>query len=199
MIFSTIQFLVVCAFFVFAYHYERNGNPVNLGDFLSRAVWAFVFSAGYIILALTNTQSFVLAYLLFAAFVAILIPHGFAQRMGNRDNTWQEATGSWQKYWPGYWVVWIKNLSNLQQDFLGMLSVGILRGFVVFAPTLFLGTSFIGVLAAIVTTSLGQTFSYYVGWKFPLSIWGNTAKSSEWGEFFVGVIWAISLSLFVWL
>ena len=69
----------------------------------------------------------------------------------------------------------------------------------VFGPTLFLGFSIAGVLSAMVLNTLWQPLSYYIGWYVPFTLFGNPARSANWGEFGIGIGWALALAGLVWL
>jgi hypothetical protein len=192
-----ILILCVIALFVFAYHYERNGNPANWGDFVCRLIWAGAFGVGYISLALAATKWFILLWMIVSAFAEILIPHAFAQRMGNRADSWTMLPVS--KWWPVYWMKpFLPYLSNTLQDFIGMGFVGLLRGSIVFGLPVCLGWFWFGAALAIGITALWQPLSYLVGRFTPWSLWGNAPDSSQWGEFFVPIGWAFALAVALW-
>lgn len=179
--------LLVQCLFVFMYHYERNGNPVSLGDTAERILWALSFSVGY---GLIHWDLGIMALYFVGQLIAIYIPHAFAQQMGRRLITWPQM-GPWTKYWPGWPFMWVKD--ETIQDFGGMAVVGLLRGLVVFIPPIFLGASLWGAVIAIIITEYWQPCAYYLGWKVPFTLWGNTARSAQWGEFFVPIGWAAAL------
>lgn len=184
--------LCITALFVFIYHYERNGNPWAIGDTFERLIWAFVFAMGCPILSFVHGAPPILgiaAVFFVAQFIAILIPHAFAQNAGHRTITW--AQQPWTKWWPGAAFYYVKNY--FVQDYCGMMCTGLLRGAIVFLPTIFLGASPIGAVLATVITMFWQPTAYWLGYKVPWSIWTNTANSSTWGEFFVPIGWAIAL------
>lgn len=183
-------FLVICLY-VFAYHYERNGSPWDLGDTICRVTWAVAFAAGYICLTIPTTKWLLAALFGMCAFVEILIPHAFAQRMGNRTDSW---TGlAWYLWWPAYWLKPILDeTSTLEQDFIGMTCVGFIRGLIVFLPSYLFGWTHCAILPISITT-LWQPLSYLAGYQTPWTLWTNPAKSSQWGEFYVPIGWAVAL------
>lgn len=185
--------LCVTALFVFLYHYERNGNPWAIGDTFERLIWAFVFAMGCPILGFVHASPAILgiaAWLFVGQFIAILIPHAFAQQAGHRTTPWTQM-GTWTKWWPG--APFVELTDYPLQDFLGMMCVGALRGAIVFLPTILLGAPVAGALLAALMTAWWQPMAYWVGYKVPWSIWTNTANSSTWGEFFVPIGWAVAL------
>ena len=190
---------LVVPFFIFMYHWERNGNPLNLGDFGSRCLWSASMVVGYIVLSLSagNTALIYGVFLLGLGFAEILIPHGFAMNMGRRTGPYSVCTGAWYKYWPALPFLWIKNYTV--QDVVGMASTGLLRGLAVFLPALFFGYSLLGVMAATILTSLWQAGAYYVGWYIPFSLPTTPARTATWGEFLVGAGWALALAVLVCL
>lgn len=192
-----IQFILTLALFVFAYHYERNGDPWKVGDFLSRIFWGVAFAIGYI--ALMGTESTLLAASLYGlmATVEIFVPHAWVQNMGN----WPTP----QKRWPGFYLkaitTWTPNSEAATlHDFLGMMGVGFFRGFIVFAIPLIislffpvLSVSVLGALSGWLTTTFGQPTAYLVGRYTPFKKWGNEPYTASWGEFFTGCAWAVAL------
>lgn len=186
--------LCITAFFVFMYHYERNGNPWPIGDTFERLLWALVFALGCPILGWVHGAPpipSIAAMFFVTQFIAMLIPHAFAQNAGFRVITW--AQQPWTKWWPGAAFYYVKNF--FAQDFLGMMCVGALRGAIVFLPTIALGASPVGAIAAAVTTMLWQPCAYWLGYRTPWTMWTNTANSSRWGEFFVPIGWAVALAV----
>ena len=195
---TSVMFLFVTALLVFSYHYERNGNPWNLGDFGCRCLWVLSVVIGYTALHYDNIHPLAVIWMGASAFLQLMVPHAFAQNMGNRTQTWEQMpritlVGSitLPKWWPGALFIWVKNFAI--QDFLGMASVGFWRGLVVFGPPMALGFSAVYCAAAIAITTIWQPVSYWVGYRIPYSIWTNAANSSTWGEFGIGIGWSIAL------
>jgi hypothetical protein len=187
------MFFLIVALFVFAYHYERNGNPWNFGDFVSRLAWSAAFGTGYVCLTFPQTNWFLGLWFIVGAFLEILIPHAFAQRMGHRTDSWTTLPVS--KWWPAYWFKpFLATTSALEQDFLGMSMVGFIRGFIVFFPPYLIGFTSNCVLPICIVL-LWQPVSYVVGYQTPWTLWTNTAKSSTWGEFYIGIGWALALAV----
>lgn len=196
---SIIQLILVLALFVFTYHYERNGNPVQVSGFISRLIWAGSFALGYLALTLTHTDP-LLAFL-YALFSlgAIYIPHAWVQNMGDWPNP--------QKRWPGFFLPnltqsqWdaMPHPQRVRHDFLGMGGVGFFRGLAVFGAPLiaaiFLPVQphIFGPLIGWGLTTVGQPMAYLIGKQIPFSFWSNAPKSTEWGEFLVGVSWFVAL------
>ena len=204
-----LLFLLVVALYVFSYHYERNGNPINGGDFLSRIFWSIGFTLGYFLLGGWKLDLLLAVWMFLGGFLEILIPHGFAQNMGKRTQTWDEMPSiplftvfgkalTLPKWWPALWMAPFKNkLSFTWQDLLGMGTVGFMRGAIVFAPCVALGLGLLPVIAAILITAFWQPFAYWVGNRTPFNIWTNTANSSTWGEFYIGIGWALAVLVVV--
>lgn len=192
--------LLVIAGFVFSYHYERNGNPENWGDFFCRLFWAGSFALGYATLSNVNLDFRLIAWYLIGAFLELLVPSAFAQNMGRWAVPW--SLQGLKKYWPGAWLPqytqeqWTA-LSQSRKtclDFLGMLSAGILRGAVVFLPGIFLGAPFFGSVLAAAAIALWHPVAYFVGFYIPFNIFGNVKNSAAWGEFLIGIGWAFALA-----
>ena len=197
----------IIALFVFAYHYERNGDPLTIGNTLERLFWAVCFGLGAALLSSPHFHYYALGWLTVGALLEIYIPHGFAQNMGDRTQTWDAmpritvfGSVTLPKWWPAIWMAPFKDkLGFTTQDFLGMGTVGLIRGLIVFAPTLFLGCSLVGVLFATALATIWQPLSYWVGYRTPFTLWTNTANSSTWGEFYVPIGWALALAGLLWL
>lgn len=153
-----LTLLLVAALFVFAYHYERNGNPIAWGQLFSRVFWAASFAFGYIALATPDISWFSVGWLFIGSFIAILVPHAWVQNMGS----WPTP----QKRWPGFFLPTLTQMQWVDMgpalrtlyDFAGMFSVGLVRGLIVFAPLLFLGAGFISVLAAVLSQLFRSPF-----------------------------------------
>lgn len=194
-----LTLLLVAALFVFAYHYERNGNPIAWGQLFSRVFWSAAFAVGYVALAVPDVSWLTAGWFFIGSFIAILVPHAWAQNMGS----WPTP----QKRWPGFFLPTLTQMQWVDMgpalrtlyDFAGMFSVGLVRGLIVFAPLLFLGAGFISVLAAVFVTAISQPLSYLIGYQIPFNMWNNKPKSSEWGEFLVGLGWLAALSTYLWV
>lgn len=197
--------LLVACLLVFAYHYERNGSPWDLGDTACRLTWAIAFSTSYMMLVFLHINWWLVAWFMFAGFIEILVPHAFAQRMGNRTDSWETLTpitvGTFfgktitiPKWWPALWFEPFLPMSTpLEQDFIGMTSTGLVRGLIVFLPPYCFGVTH-SVAIPVCLTMLWQPISYAVGWITPLTLWTNPARSSQWGEFYIGIGWALALA-----
>jgi hypothetical protein len=190
--------LLVTALFVFAYHYERNGNPLSWGEAFSRLFWGASFALGYIAFSGTSTNYFVALQLGLMQYVAMLVPHAWVQNMGR----WSVIQKKWPGFflpsdWPSPWVP--GSFKATLHDFLGMAGVGFFRGLVVFGVMALAAWWFgapvtlVGCLLAWVITTLWQPTSYLVGFYVPWTMWDNPAKSATWGEFGVGIGWAAAL------
>lgn len=190
--------LLVLALFVFAYHYERNGNPLSWGDAFSRLFWGGAFALGYIALSGSNTNYYLALELGFAQYAAMLVPHAWVQNMGR----WATI----QKKWPGFFLPgnwpspWNPGSPKATlHDFLGMMGVGFFRGLIVFGTMSVFAwwfdapVSLLGCLLAFVITTLWQPISYFAGYYVPWTMWDNTPRSSQWGEFGIGIGWALAL------
>lgn len=190
---------LVVALFVFAYHYERNGDPLSLGTVFSRFFWGLSFSIGYTALDIPNFSLWIALLFVVTGYINLLIPHAWAQNMGR----WATP----QRRWPGFylplltndaWTV-LKPWKRAAYDALGMLGVGFFRGLVVFVPPVAFGAHMGAALLAILLTAIGQPICYLIGNHVPLSIWGNVKNSATWGEFLIGISWALSLYVaFFW-
>jgi len=201
--------LPITAILTFFYHYERNGNPLNLGQFASRCFW----SSSFAFCAFLLRHNPIIASICFVtAYLEILIPHAFAQNMGTLDRPWTigpkgQALGAW-KWWPGGWLPFPETQKEWNScpgffktllDFLGMMTTGLIRGLIVFAPLYALncyfgiGIDLVHMMRAVAVTMFGQPMDYLIGRFFPLSLFGNQRDSAAWGEFFVGPSWSASL------
>lgn len=199
-----LMLLPVIALLVFSYHYERNGNPWNFGETVSRILWACALAASYALLTMPIIYWRAPAMIPFA-FLEILIPHAFAQRMGSRIDDWKTLQPislgtifghalTVPKWWPAYWMKgFMDKLTFIQQDIIGMASTGCLRGILVFLPLIPLGLSIYAALAAAILQGITQPVSYLIGRCTPFAAFGNPPKSVEWGEFYIGIGWAVSL------
>jgi hypothetical protein len=190
---------LVIALFVFAYHYERNGNPLSFGEFFSRAFWAGSFSLGYVALAGASTNIFLAALYGALTFAAILVPSSFAEQMGREAAPWSLSPLS--KRWPAFWMPsytqaqWstFTGAKKTRIDFYGILSAGVLRGSVVFLPSIALGAPVFQSVIAAAAVALWQPFAYLAGRFTPFRMWDNSPYSTEWGEFYIGIGWALAL------
>ena len=201
-------FTFVTALFVWVYHYLRNGNnPFNVqyGDVAARLMWSGAFALGYLVLSGNTYHGYTTLWFIVAAYVQLLIPHAFCMNMGRWEVPW--SAQPFIRYWPGAWLPqysqtdWhnLEPSKRTRLDFLGMLSVGLLRGVIVFAPTLFLGHTGVSVLFATVLTTLLMPFSYLLGLFIPWQLLDNPPRSVAWGEFSVGIVWAVALAALVCL
>lgn len=195
----TLLLPLVIALFVFAYHYERNGNPFSFGEFFSRAFWAGSFSLGYVALAGVHTNIFLAALYGALSFVAIMVPTSYAQQMGRETAPW--SLSPFKKRWPAFWLPSItqaqwdaySDAKKTRRDFYAVMSSGLFRGAVTFLPAFFLGAPLFQSLIAVGAVTLWQPFSYLAGRFTPFTMWGNSPHSTEWGEFYIGIGWAIAL------
>lgn len=196
-----LSFFVV-AFFIFSYHFLRNGYPWKAyGTTVARVIWALSFTIGYALLALPSPD--VITGGLFAAlqFLAMLIPHAAFQNMG----TWPTPQKSWTAFFlPTKTIAeWsaMSPFAKTRYDFWGMLSVGVTRAIIVFgvstAVLVFTGGETLLAVPAAIVAAVSQPVAYLVGKYVPFSIWNTPAKSSAWGEIGVAVSWAISLIVYV--
>lgn len=190
-----LTLLTVLALYVFAYHYERNGNPWSFtGDTVPRLLWGTSVAVGYLFLSLPHTNFLAMPWLVVSAFSAVaFVPHGYCMNMGR----W----GTPQKKWPSFFLSAITDADWVAMpmwkrtgyDALSMASIGLIRGLMVFPVLCALGFSAWHVALAVLVQMLWHPFSYFAGFYVPFNIWNNTAKSPTWGEFFVGVGWFLSM------
>jgi hypothetical protein len=204
--------LGIIALFVFMYHYERNGNPWNSGDFIARILWGLTFGAGYGVLSFHSFHLGLYIWLCVAGFLELLIPHGFAMNMGRWAQPWSLMPAikvlTWKgkdimvpKCWPAIFLPqfdqagWdaLPMWKRTALDFGGMGLVGLYRGILGFVPAVLFGLSWHGAALGVLVTMLGQPISYFVGKYTPWTIWTNAAYSSQWGEFYVPIAWALAL------
>jgi hypothetical protein len=160
-------------------------------------LWCSAFIIGHVVFAFSDCDAGEVIVLFVAQFVAILIPHGFAMRMGNRAEEWTNL--DLRRYWPGAWVLKVGIKDHLLQDFLGMMSVGLLRGAAVYLPMLFFNYTEISLILAAVLAGFLQPLFYFIGSKIPVASLGNHKQSTEWGEFLIGLQWAICEAVLIWM
>lgn len=205
MIFTLLIYVLVLALLVFAYHYERNGNPLPEGDFLERLFWALSFSIGFLAINAEQHNFYLSAVLFVTQFIAMLIPHAFAQNMGHRIQAWEQmpriklwGSITIPKWWPAYWMkLFIDDLSYFEQDFLGMGTVGLLRGLLVFGIPfvlglyfpIFFGINYLIFVICVAISTIWQPIAYTLGPLVPFSIWTNQANTPAWGEFLIPFGW----------
>ncbi len=199
----------------FFYHYERNGNPLNLGQFASRTFWSLAFALAAFLYSM-NVSVFILCF--FTGFLEILIPHAFGQNMGTLGRPWTlNAQGQYlglYKWWPGCWLPFPKtqaefdatsNWKRTMFDFLGLASTGLVRGLIVFGSlcvTHFwmpfglqtFGLDIFHALIGIVGMMIALPVCYLVGRFTPWKIWNNE-PGATWGEFYTGIAWAIIMGM----
>ena len=119
----------IIALFVFAYHYERNGNPEAIGNTLERVLLAITFGIGAAFLSFPDLRFHALIWLTIGSLLEIYIPHAFAQNMGNRTQTWDAmpritvfGSVTIPKWWPAIWMSSFKDkLGFSTQDFFCLL------------------------------------------------------------------------------
>lgn len=192
-----IIFLVVVSMLVFTYHYERNGDPWAWGQLASRLIWALSMSVAYTAVFFPSVSLVACVLMFGTGYAGLMVPHAFAQRAGRRTDLWTDLPNS--KWWPAFWMrPFLPSLSFASQDFIGMMSTGMLRGLIVFAPMVVLGYPLINALVGIFITAFWQPISYAVGYWIPFGLPHTTPNSSEWGEFLVGIGWAVALVFFAW-
>ncbi|MDE2097904.1 MAG: hypothetical protein KGL39_11695 [Patescibacteria group bacterium] len=199
MILHIVMLLIFTAVYVFSYHYQRNGYPLKTDEFLSRAFWSLSYALGVLFISAPSVNLWFVVYSLTAGFVAILVPHEAYMNMGR----WPTP----QRQWPAFFLPlhtqakWdtLTPSKKLRNDIIGMGAVGLWRGLIAFAAGPLVGLSSIGVLSAMVLTTVWQPFAYWVGWKIPVGWFNNTPKSAMWGEFLIGVGWALAVALATWL
>ena len=196
-----LQLFCVMALFVFLYHYERNGNPASLGDTVERILWSIGFGVGAAFLSDFHNLPLAGLYTV-GAMLEIYVPHAAYQNMGS----WAVP----QKTWPGFFLkniaTWVPGSpAAIRHDFLGMMGVGFFRGLIVFVPPLVLSiwlplhATVVGSLLGWAISTVGQAGAYLLGRYVPFALFTNPARSAQWGEFFIGVIWALALAASVWL
>jgi hypothetical protein len=199
-----IIFLFVAAFFVFSYHFLRNGIPwKDYGTTVARLIWAASFALGYTLMAVPHNYITVgMAGIVFmiTAFLAMLVPHAFCQNMG----TWPTP----QKQWPAFFMPtltaaeWtaMTPFARTRYDFFSMMGVGAIRAVIVYGITtivlLAFGKATIWAVPAGVVTALSQPVGYLIGKYVPFSMWSTPAKSASWGEVMVAIGWAVSLAVY---
>lgn len=187
--------LLAIATLVFLYHYERNGNPLHFeGNFVPRLFWAVGCAAVLVLLSLPGFPSYLWIAVLVtvvASFVQILVPHAYPQNMGR----WPTPQNKWPSLFYGNYTQaeWDAMTPSQRErsDFIKMGCVGFIRGLIVFVPLAFLYPWFLAALSVAIT-AIWQPLSYYVGWRTPWAIWNNKANDAEWGEFYIGIGWALA-------
>ena len=198
--------LLTIAMLVFNYHYLRNGDPfITKSNFITRLLWALGCSAAVLLLELSNfTLETWLASIMvfFTSFAAIHVPHANVQNMGR----WGVPQNKWPSFFFGnytqeQWAAMTRQKKEFS-DALKMGMVGLVRGVIVFVPLLF-AYPVLNVAAAILITAVWQPLSYFVGWRTPWAVFKNQPYSAEWGEFYIGIGWALAFwaatGLYIWL
>lgn len=196
-----LQLFSVMCLFVFLYHYERNGNPVAIGDTFERIVWSIGFGIGFLVLNGFDNPALAGVYSI-GGMLEIYVPHAWVQNMG--------AWATPQKKWPGFFLkditTWTPNSpAAIRHDFLGMAGVGFFRGLIVFVPPLIMSiwlplhATVIGSALGWALSTFGQPGAYLLGRYVPFALFTNPPRSAQWGEFLVGVVWGLALACAAWL
>ena len=212
----------VWAFILAAVYRFRGGGFISTGsDSLVRTVWGCSLALCFIFLHGGVSD---LAHIIYAisiiplAFVSLaFIPHGFCMNQGSGPHPWPLQGKGFAGYWPAAWLP--NDFTQAEYDampyavkavldFFGMVSVGIVRGFIVFAPwaawCLHTGDHQ-GVIAAAVAIGvkgLGSGLAYLIGDHFPLNLCSSLSAhapdndNTDWGEFFEGMAWTVAVRVF---
>ena len=187
---------LLCAF---AYRL-RGGGWLSLSDWQYRLIWGTALLVTFIATHAFTTAAFTYAVGLWAfAYIAELIPHAYAQNMGR----WATPQNKWPSFFlPDYTQVqWtaMTGTARTLNDFLQMACVALLRAVVVFSPlvlsTYMLGhqIAYAGVLRGMGILTIGQPMSYLLGWYVPLNFPSLAKRSTEWGEWFNGLVWGLAM------
>ena len=178
----------------------RGGGWLSLSDWEYRLIWGTVLVAAYMASHFVNPDLAYAVALWPLAYMSMLIPHAYCMNMGR----WPSPQWSWPSFFMPAWSqaqwtampAWCRTLN----DFVDMASVALLRAVLVFAPlvasTYLLGhqISYEGVLRAVAILAIGQPLGYLIGWWVPLSVGSSlTKRSTEWGEFFNGLVWGLAM------
>lgn len=194
---STVTLSIVLAFACRL----RGGGFVQLHDVEYRFLWGSALALAYIFMNFSHPDMAYALMILPLAYVSMLIPHGFCQNLGR----WPTP----QRKWPAFFLPTLTNeewtgagmFLRTVYDFLSMMGVGLFRGMVMFLP--YLATQYAfhakidlhGVIAAVLTLSVGQAVAYLAGWYCPLNFPSLAKRSTEWCEFGNGLVWGVALSM----
>ena len=187
---------------VLAFAYRlRGGGFIAMLDFEYRLAWGCALAAAFILLHWDAPDFQYTAILPALAYLSMaFIPHAYCQNIGR----WPLP----QNKWPSYFLpdlsqaIWDKMPHWLRgiYDMLAMAGVAMFRGSIVFAPYWLTQNYFYGhdvmssILKACAVLMIGQPIAYAVGWFVPLSLPSLSAKSTEWGEWLNGAVYAASLA-----
>ena len=177
----------------------RGGGWLAIGDWQVRLIWGTSLFVAY---TLSHLAAPLWAYSLgiwALAYVSMLIPHAYCMNMGR----WPQPQNKWPSFFLPTWTqaewtgmpAWCRTLN----DFVQMASVAFLRATLVFAPLVAITyltshqIAYEGVLRGVAILAVGQPLGYVIGWAFPLNFPSLTKYSTEWGEFFNGLVWGIAM------
>lgn len=182
----------------------RGGGVIHAhSGVLIRLIWTATFLASAIWTQpdLLDNPTLIAALTIFT-YGASTIPHDFCYGDGRYWIGNQAENLQFHERWPGAWLKIIpaedwKHLRQWQRsgyDALGMASVGLVRGIMVLPWLAFVGASWPHIAEGVGIITLGSPFAYWLSWNTPLRI-PHVAepRCTEWGELYVGAIWALSL------
>lgn len=197
--------LIAAIFLAFLYRFRGGGFITTGNDTICRFAWGGGLALASLLLGgvsdpelIFAASSIVLGYL-----TMVLVPHGFCQDDGTNANPPQVGKPALWQRWPAallpQWTVagwqvapkWQKTAYDAAQ----MGCVGFFRGLLVFVPKAALTGKWFGAVLAILTITVLQPLSYFLGYLVPVSFPSLAAKSSEWAEFLNGASWAVALAV----
>lgn len=194
-----LYFVAGCLLLMFAYRLRGGGFYAFGNDTVPRMIWALCFQFAFPIPMVDFKTTVELGTLIgICMYIAIsAVPHGFCQDMGR--------AGLYDKKWPAWFL---PTLTQAQwtampfwqreaYDFLAMAGVALARAAIIFIPYGYFTNDLVHCLHAGLTIILLQPLGYWLGYRIPFTFPSLSKKSSDWGELFNGLGWALSLKALV--
>ena len=129
------------------------------------------------------------------AYASMYIPHACYQNMGR----WATPQKSWPAFFlPTYNQTEWTSLSLFKKtlnDFIGMGTVGFLRGLLISAPFAVFGHLF-SAIALLTIITIGNPIAYLLGFYIPVTITSSLVKfSATYGELLTGMAYGVAICL----
>jgi len=186
-----------------AYRLRGGGFVAFQSSILPRAIWGAVIALAYFFTATSHSlvRDIYAPLLIFLSYAALMVPHAYCQNMGR----WPVP----QNRWPSFFMPTLEQIDwsvmvpwqRFVYDFICMTGVGFFRSLIAFLPFLIVHNLVDGswpviqVVQAVAVLSVGQPLAYSFGYLMPITIGGSLAqRSTEWGEFFNGMVWAFAVA-----